>query len=140
MEFVDGDGNLVVPKSVRPIIELQETFLGNKQGALRQFRHGSLHIREYDTHYTVHMDRVSPLRNPLGHLLVDAPEYLAAAAVGFLVAKRVGSAVYSERKKEGRAGRDAAIEAAAAAYVAGSSAGRIIYDATNSLKKKSRGE
>ena len=80
MEFVDGDGNIVVPKSVRPMIDLKETPFGGKKGARKQFRYGNLHIRDYDTHYTVHMDRIDPMKNPLGHLLVDAPEYLAGAA------------------------------------------------------------
>ena len=136
MEFVDCDGNIVVPKSVRPIIELKETALGGKKGAKRQFRYGRLHIREYDAHYTVHMDRVDPLKNPLGHLLVDAPEYLAGAAAAALVARHVGTAVYEMRKSEGRSRKDAAIDAAVAGYVAGSSAGRLVHDAANSLKKK----
>ncbi|MGI0029260.1 MAG: hypothetical protein ACREAQ_06060 [Nitrososphaera sp.] len=136
MDFIDGDGNIVVPKSVRPIIELKETGLGGRKGAMRQFRHGRLHIRDYETHYTVHMDRIDPLRNPFGHLLVDAPEYLAGAAAAAIVAKRVGTAVYRRSRQEGRSSREAAIKAAVAGYVAGSSAGRLVYDAANSLKNK----
>lgn len=136
MEFLDGDGNIVVPKSVRPIIELKETPFGGKKGARKQFRYGNLHIRDYDTHYTVHMDRIDPMRNPLGHLLVDAPEYLAGAAAAALVARRVGIAVYNRRKIEGSSKRAAAVDAAVAGCLAGSAAGRLVYDATNSLKKK----
>ena len=73
VEFIDGDGNVVIPRAVRPIIETAQTALGSKKGAVRQYRYGNLHIRDYDTHYTVHMDRVDPQKNPLGHLLVDAP-------------------------------------------------------------------
>jgi hypothetical protein len=135
VEFVDGDGNIVVPKSVRPIIEFKETFLGSKKGANRQYRHGSLHIREYDTHYTVHVDRVDPMKNPLGHLVIDAPEYIAGAAAAALVGRRVGMAIYQKRKSEGKSKRDAAIEAAVAGYVAGSSAGRFAHNAANALKK-----
>jgi hypothetical protein len=136
VEFIDGDGSIIVPKSVRPIIDLKETALGDKKGAKKQYRYGNLHIREYDDHYTVHMDRVDPLKNPLWHLLVDAPEYLAGAAAAVIVGRRVGSAAYSRRKQEGKSGRDAAIEAALAGYIAGSSAGRLLYDATNNLKKR----
>lgn len=135
MEFVDVDGNIIVPKAVRPIVGLKETALGGKKGAKRQYRYGNLHIRDYDTHYTVHMDRVDPLKNPLGHLLVDAPEYIAGAAAAVIVGRRVCAAVYGKRKKEGRSTRDAAIDAAVAGYVAGSSAGSIVFNAANSIKK-----
>jgi hypothetical protein len=137
VEFVDIDGNIIVPKAVRPIVDLKQTALGGKRGAKRQYRYGNLHIRDYDTHYTVHMDRVDPLKNPLGHLLVDAPEYLAGAAAAVIVGRRVGAAVYSKRKKEGKSTRDAAIHAAVAGYVAGSSAGNIVFNAVNSVKKGS---
>jgi hypothetical protein len=138
VEFIDGDGNIVVPKAVRPIVDLKETALGGKKGARRQYRYGRLHIRDYDTHYTVHMDRVDPMTNPLGHLLVDAPEYLAGAAVAVIVGRRVGSAVYNKRKKEGKSTRDAAIDAAVAGYAAGSSAGSLVFGAANSLKKRGK--
>lgn len=136
MEFVDGDGNIVVPKSVRPIIELKETPFGGKKGSKRQFRYGNLHIRDYDTHYTVHMDRIDPMKNPLGHLLVDAPEYLAGAAAAALVARRVGTAVYRRCNVEGMDRRAAAVDAALAGCLAGSAAGRLAYDATVALKNK----
>lgn len=138
MEFVDADGNIIVPKAVRPIVNLKETTLGGKKGAKRQYRYGNLHIRDYDTHYTVHMDRVNPLTNPLGHLLVDAPEYIAGAAAAVIVGRRVGAAIYKKRKKEGKSTRDAAIDAALAGYIAGSSAGNIVFNAANSIKKGSK--
>ena len=137
MEFIDGEDNIIVPKAVRPIIDFEETVLGAKKGARKQYRYGNLHIREYDTHYTVHVDRVDPLRNPLGHLLVDAPEYLAGAAAALVVGRRVGAAVYNRRKKEGKSSRDAAIDAAVVGYFAGSSAGSLVFNAANSIKKRS---
>jgi hypothetical protein len=138
VDFTDRDGNIIVPRSVRPIIELSPTRIGAKKGALRQYRHGNLHIREYDTHYSVHVDRVDPLKNPLGHLVVDAPEYLAAAAAAALVARRIGTAAYKEGRGLGRNRQDAAAGAIAAGYVAGSAAGRIVHDAVNEWKKKRR--
>lgn len=134
MEFIDADGNIVVPKAIRPIIDLKETAIGSKKGANRQYRHGKLHIRDYDTHYTVHMDKVNPLTNPLGHLLVDAPEYLVGAAAAVIVGRRVGATVYDKRKKEGKSTRDAAIDAAIAGYIAGSSVGSLAFKAANSIK------
>ena len=136
MEFIDGDGNIIVPKAVRPIIDLKETPLGSKKGANKQYRYGSLHIRDYDTHYTVHMDRVDPLSNPLGHLLVDAPEYLAGATAAFIVGRRLGTIVYNMRKKEGKNTKDAVIDAILAGYIAGSATGNLVFNMTNSLKKK----
>ena len=136
MEFIDGDGNIIVPKAVRPIIDLKETPLGSKKGANKQYRYGSLHIRDYDTHYTVHMDRVDPLSNPLGHLLVDAPEYLVGATAAFIVGRRLGTMVYNMRKKEGKNTKDAVIDAILAGYIAGSATGNLVFNMTNSLKKK----
>lgn len=134
VEFVDSDGNLVVPKAVRPIIDLKETTVGSKNGAKRQYRYGNLHIRDYDTHYTVHMDRVDPLVNPLGHLLVDAPEYIAGAVAALIVGRRVGMTVYNKHKEEGKSTHDAAIAGALAGYLAGSSAGSLAFKAANSIK------
>lgn len=89
MPFIDTDGDIIVPKDVRPTIDYDETRLGNRKGAKRQFRHKNLHIREYSGHYTVHVDKVDPRKDPLGHLLIDAPEFLmgiiSAISVGRLV-------------------------------------------------------
>jgi hypothetical protein len=138
VKFIDGDGNIIVPKAVRPIIDLKETSLGSKKGAKRQYRYGDLHIREYDSHYSVHVDRVDPLSNPLGHLLVDAPEYLAATTAAFIVGRHLGTTVYNIRKKQGKSTKDATIDAVLAGYIAGSSAGNLVFNMATSLKKKKR--
>jgi hypothetical protein len=139
VEFIDGDGSIIVPKAVRPIIDLKETPLGSKKGAKRQYRYGALHIREYDTHYSVHTDTVDPSRNPLGHLLVDAPEYLAGATAALLVGRNLGTTVYNVRKKEGKSTKHAVIDAVLSGYIAGSAAGNLIFNIANSLKKKRSG-
>ncbi|HEX6067587.1 MAG TPA: hypothetical protein VFZ05_02195 [Nitrososphaera sp.] len=136
MEFVDGDGNIVVPRAVRPILEISETLLGSKKGAKRQYRYGNLHIRDYDSHYTVHMDKVDPRENPLGHLFVDAPEYLVGAASAAIVGRHVGKSVYKKRKADGKAGKDAAVDAIIAGGLAASAAGEFFFAATNAAKKK----
>ena len=138
MEFIDTDGNIIVPKAVRPIIDFKETALGSKKGAKRQYRYGNLHIRDYDTHYTLHMDKVNPLTSPLGHLLMDAPEYLAGAAAAVIIGRCVGAAVYRGRKRDGKSSRDAAIAAVVAGYLAGSSVGNIVFSAASSLKNGRR--
>ncbi len=136
MKFVDGYSNIIVPEAVRPIISPKEPLLGNKKGVNKQYRCGSLHIQDYGTHYTVHMDRVDPLSNPLGHLLVDAPEYLAGATAALIVGRRLGTTVYNMCKKQGRSTKDAAIAAALAGYIAGSAAGNLAFNSASSLKKK----
>lgn len=71
-----------VPKELREfMIEgAEETFLGQKNGARKQYRYGNLHIREYDDKFLVHVDRIDPRTNPIGHLVVDAPEVLVGIA------------------------------------------------------------
>jgi hypothetical protein len=81
VDFIDEDGNILVPKKVRPIIEYEKTHLGSRRGAIQQYRYKNLHVREYQDHYSVHSDRIDPRLDPLGHLLVDAPEYLIPLAI-----------------------------------------------------------
>ena len=134
VDFVDSGGNIVVPKAVRPIIGIDETALGTRQGARRQYRHGRLHIRDYDTHYTVHMDRVDPRASPIGHLLADAPEYVVGAAAAVLAARHVGTAVYKKRKKDGKGTGDATVDAIIAGCLAGSAAGRLAFLVAKKVK------
>ncbi len=134
VDFVDSGGNIVVPKAVRPIIGIDETALGTRQGARRQYRHGRLHIRDYDTHYTVHMDRVDPRASPIGHLLADAPEYVVGAAAAALAARHVGTAVYKKRKKDGKGTGDATVDAIIAGCLAGSAAGRLAFLVAKKVK------
>src|SRR5215212_780695 len=96
---MDGDGNITIPKAVRPIIDLKEAPLGSKTAANTQYRYGTLSIRDYQTHFSVHMDTVDPLSNPLGHPFVDVPEYLAGATAAFIVGRRLGTTVYNICKK-----------------------------------------
>jgi len=62
------------------------TFLGEMEnGAERQYRgpYGS-HVREFRDRWVLHRDHVDADQDPLGHLLQDAPEYLASALLGTL--------------------------------------------------------
>jgi len=136
VEFIDGDGNIIVPKAVRPIIDQKETPLGSKKEAKRQYRYGALHIREYDTHYSVHTDIVDPSSNPLGHLFMDGPEYLAGATAAFIIGSGFGNTVYNISKKEGKSTKDALIDAVLNGYIAGSAAGNLVFSIANSLKRK----
>jgi hypothetical protein len=71
-----------VPKELREFMleKAEETFLGQKNGANKQYRYGNLHIREYDDKFLVHTDKVDPRENPIGHLIHDAPEVLIGLA------------------------------------------------------------
>ncbi len=74
-----------VPKEIRSFMleDAEETPIGQKNGALRQYRYGNLHIREYDDKYLVHVDKVDPRKDPIGHLVLDAPEVLLGVASAF---------------------------------------------------------
>ena len=100
MQYYDGEGNIIVPKSVRPIIDYTETKLGSKNGAEKQYRYGTLHIREYDNYYSVHMDRVDPRINPIGHLFKDAPEYIICGIMASTIGLKVGTTFYKKKKRE----------------------------------------
>ena len=76
-----GD-EIEVPKELREFMleQAEETFLGQKNGADKQYRYGNLHIREYDDKFLVHTDRIDPRKDPIGHLVYDAPEVLIGLA------------------------------------------------------------
>jgi hypothetical protein len=76
MCFVDNEGNILVPKAVRPLMEYEPTMLGEKKGSIKQYRHGKLHIREFDDCYSVHYDKIDPKKDPFGHILIDASKYI----------------------------------------------------------------
>jgi hypothetical protein len=100
VSYIDDEGSIIVPKSVRPTIEYEETLLGNKKGAKRQFRYKNLHIREYSDYYTVHMDKVDPRKDPFRHLLIDAPEFLVGLMSAISMGKLVGFAFNDNNRTE----------------------------------------
>lgn len=75
-------GEIEVPKELREFMidGAEETFLGQKNGAIKQYRYGNLHIREYDDKFLVHTDKIDPREDPVGHLVQDAPEVLVGLA------------------------------------------------------------
>jgi hypothetical protein len=75
-----------------------DTKLGDKKGARKQYRYGNLHIREYDDKFTVHLDKVDPRKNPLGHLLIDAPEVLIGLAGAVIGGLAIGAYIYKTKK------------------------------------------
>ncbi|TLX78066.1 MAG: hypothetical protein E6L05_01555 [Thaumarchaeota archaeon] len=89
-----------VPKEIRPFMleEAEETKLGQKNSADKQYRYGNLHIREYEDKYLVHMDKIDPRKDPLGHLVRDAPEVLIGLASAFFGGKKIASQLYKMQK------------------------------------------
>ena len=57
-----------------------------------------MHIREYNDKFTVHSDKVDPRKNPLGHLLIDAPEVLIGLAGAAIGGAAIGNYIYKLRK------------------------------------------
>jgi len=100
VSFTDDEGSIIVPKSVRPTIGYEVTHLGDKKGAKQQFRHKNLHIRDYGDYYTVHIDNIDPRKDPLGHLIIDAPEFLVGIMSAVSIGKLVGPAVGKNKRLE----------------------------------------
>ena len=88
-----GD-EIEVPKELREFMleQAEETILGQKNGSNKQYRYGNLHIREYDDKFLVHTDKIDPRKDPMGHLVYDAPEVLIGLACaifgGLQIAKK----------------------------------------------------
>ena len=85
----------------------EETKLGDRNGATKQYRKGNLHIREYEDKFTVHTDRVDPRDDPIGHLIYDAQEVLIGLAGAALGGGMIGALIYklkttlnSKKKKQ----------------------------------------
>ncbi len=90
-----------VPKELREFMpdKAELTKLGQKNGANKQYRLGNLHIREYDDRFLVHTDRDDPRRDPLGHLIYDAPEVLGGLACAAFGGSKVASSLFKNSNK-----------------------------------------
>ena len=93
---MSGD-EIEVPKELREFMleDAEETILGQKNGADKQYRYGNLHIREYGDKFLVHNDKIDPRKDPMGHLIYDAPEVLIGIACaifgGLQMAKKISN-------------------------------------------------
>jgi hypothetical protein len=92
--------DIAIPKELRPFMleEAEETFLGQKNDANKQYRYGNLHIREYDDKFLVHMDKIDPRKDPLAHLVFDAPEVLVGIASAAIGGAKIASYIYKNQK------------------------------------------
>ena len=132
--FVSDENDIVIPKSVRPIIDYEETQLGDRKGATRQFRLGNLHVREYNEYYTAHVDKIDPNKDALGHLLFDAPQYLVALLAAISVGTRVASIIHNNSKNIVKKSRHQPNNEIISACVSGSIAGSMSYFMDNIVK------
>ena len=91
-----------VPKELREFMidGAEETVLGQKNGALKQYRYGNLHIREYDDKFLVHTDKIDPRKDPIGHLVYDAPEVLIGLACGIFGGSKIAKSVFNKNSKK----------------------------------------
>jgi len=96
-----GD-EIEVPKELREFMleEAEETILGQKNGAEKQYRYGNLHIREYDDKFLVHNDRIDPRKDPIGHLVYDAPEVLIGLACGIFGSSQIAKRIMNKDSKK----------------------------------------
>jgi len=96
-----GD-EIEVPKELREFMpdKAELTKLGQKNGANNQYRLGNLHIREYDDRFLVHTDKVDPRRDPLGHLIHDAPEVLVGLVCAAFGGSKVASSLFKNSNKK----------------------------------------
>ena len=96
-----GD-EIAVPKELREFMidGAEETFLGQKNGAKKQYRYGNLHIREYDDKFLVHNDRIDPRKDPIGHLVYDAPEVLIGLACAIFGGSQIAKKVMNTNSKK----------------------------------------
>jgi len=97
---MSGD-EIEVPKELREFMleEAEETILGQKNGAQKQYRYGNLHIREYDDKFLVHNDIFDPRKDPIGHLVYDAPEVLIGLACGVFGSSQIAKKLNKNSKK-----------------------------------------
>ena len=96
-----GD-EIEVPKELREFMleEAEETFLGQKNGANKQYRYGNLHIREYDDKFLVHNDKIDPRKDPIGHLVYDAPEVLIGLACAIFGSSEIAKKTINKNFKK----------------------------------------
>ena len=103
----------------------EETKLGDKKGALKQYRKGTLHIREYEDRLTVPADKVDPREDPMGHLIQDAQEVLVGLAGAAISGAAIGSYIYKMKKNSPFRKQQAVIGGLAASLAAGYASYRI---------------
>lgn len=129
---MSGD-EIEIPKNLIQFLPegTEETNLGQKNGAKKQYRYGNLHIREYDDKFLVHTDKMDPRTDPLGHLVFDAPEILVGLACAAFSGEKVSTYLYKNNKNSIFSKQFSVLSGVAAAVAFG----YIGYSLTKILKK-----
>lgn len=76
---------------VGPIPTAFKKHIGEPDGQNADYRYtlkdgSGIHLKVYSDHYKMHWDKRDPSVDPLGHLSIDAPHWLAAIGIGAIVA------------------------------------------------------
>jgi len=97
-----SENEIEVPKELREFMleKAEETFLGQKNGAYKQYRYGNLHIREYENKFLLHSDKVDPRKDPIGHLVYDAPEILIGLAFAVFTSSQIAKKFLNKKSKK----------------------------------------
>lgn len=97
-----GWEEIEIPKELGSFLldKAEETKLGQKNGATKQYRYGNLHIREYDDKFLVHNDKIDPRKDPIGHLVYDAPEVLVGLACAIFGGSQIAKKVMNNNSKK----------------------------------------
>ena len=127
LETITMTQEIELPVELKRVVLMgaEETKLGDKKGALKQYRKGNLHIREYEDRLTVHTDKVDPRTDPLGHLIHDAQEVLVGLAGAAVSGAAIGSYIYKIKKNSPYRKQQAVIGGLAASLAAGYASYRI---------------
>ena len=127
IETITMTQEITIPLDLKRVVLMgaEETKLGDKKGALKQYRKGTLHIREYEDRLTVHADKVDPRQDPMGHLIQDAQEVLVGLAGAAISGAAIGSYIYKMKKNSPFRKQQAVIGGLAASLAAGYASYRI---------------
>ncbi len=127
IETITMTQEITIPLDLKRVVLMgaEETKLGDKKGALKQYRKGTLHIREYEDRLTVHADKVDPREDPMGHLIQDAQEVLVGLAGAAISGAAIGSYIYKMKKNSPFRKQQAVIGGLAASLAAGYASYRI---------------
>ena len=61
---------------------------------------GNLHIREYGDKFLVHNDKIDPRKDPMGHLVYDAPEVLIGIACAIFGGSQIARKITNNNSKK----------------------------------------
>jgi len=127
LETITMTQEIELPVELKRVVLMgaEETKLGDKKGALKQYRKGNLHIREYEDRLTVHTDKVDPRTDPLGHLIHDAQEVLVGLAGAAVSGAAIGSYIYKIKKNSPYRKQQAVIGGLATSLAAGYASYRL---------------